>query len=337
MKNFTQWLENISQVSINNKVFDAEMQQAAEKIIHSLHDQADKVRSFQPNQFLQRIQQSLVNYPDLPKLMQSLQSKNHRWILDQQAKLRDWIMKQDYRQTSNLRTLSRDIFTYVDSLSSNHDVDESQVHQLVQNAIQGTNKNMLVIKQEIEEAVARIPNWSGLPIIIEPSSSHNQYGVDISVTNSALVYLGSDEYAPYFSLFKDLDDHPGIQIDDILEGGDTDFFQNTTIQSDYFNLIAELKNPGSVNKKGKILTLFTARPKKDRETFLRDKTLPTNVFLSNSYDHVEGLARDLGSQEVRDVWKVRIDSRYLTITLDGPVKYYQITSQNAPVLKLELL
>jgi hypothetical protein len=131
---------------------------------------------------------------------------------------------------------------------------------------------MLVIKKEIEDAISHIQNWSGSTVLIEPSSSHNQFNeIDISATDSALVYLGTDEYAPYFSLYKDLDDYPGIQIDDILEGGDTDFFKTPQIQSDYFNLIAELKNPGSTNKKGKSLLCTQHDLKKTEMNSCRQK------------------------------------------------------------------
>ena len=63
--------------------------------------------------------------------------------------------------------------------------------------------------------------------------------------------------------------------------------------------------------------------------------LPVNIFLSDRYDHVEGLSVEYG--EERDIWKVRIDSKYLTQTLDGKVKYYQVTVPNAPVVSMMLL
>ena len=85
-------------------------------------------------------------------------------------------------------------------------------------------------------------------------------------------------------------------------------------------------------KKDKILTLYTARPRKDREQLLANKTLPINVFLTDSQEHAEGLAIDLsGGQGTRDIWMVKINSTYLTKTLDGPVKYYQLTKEHAPM------
>jgi hypothetical protein len=35
-----------------------------------------------------------------------------------------------------------------------------------------------------------------------------------------------------------------------------------------------------------------------------------------------------------EIWKVRIDSKYLTQTLDGPIKYYMVTKDKAPVVSI---
>jgi hypothetical protein len=180
---------------------------------------------------------------------------------------------------------------------------------------------------------SRIPYWNNSPIIISANPAENEYGPMLEPADDALITLGTSKFSPNFSFFQ-IDGK--IEIEDVLEGGDEDFFHSTEIQADYFNLVNELKKPGSTNR-GKILTLYTARPRKDREQFLHSNSLPANLFLTNDYDHAEGLAIDLaGSGEKRDIWKVKIDSRYLTQTLDGPIKYYQITVPNAPA-RMELL
>ena len=69
---------------------------------------------------------------------------------------------------------------------------------------------------------------------------------------------------------------------------------------------------------------------------MSSKSLPSNIFLTNNYNHALGLASDLGHNEIRDIWKVRIDSKYIIKTLDGPIKYYQTVS-DAPVISMELI
>ena len=88
---------------------------------------------------------------------------------------------------------------------------------------------------------------------------------------------------------------------------------------------------------GKILTLYTARPVEDRDRFQNTKTLPINLFLTSSLDHATGLADDLSTKGGRrDVYKVRINSKYLTQTLEGSVKYYMVRKDNAPIENISL-
>jgi hypothetical protein len=65
-------------------------------------------------------------------------------------------------------------------------------------------------------------------------------------------------FAPYFSLFQE---EGKFLIDDIIEGGEDDFFQSPQMQADYFSLIGELRNPNSTNK-GKILTFILVQHEK---------------------------------------------------------------------------
>ncbi len=61
-----------------------------------------------------------------------------------------------------------------------------------------------------------------------------------------------------------------------------------------------------------------------------------NIFLTNSLNHADGLARDLSSGEPRDVWKVRVDSKHLIQTLDGNIKYYQTIHPDTPIISISM-
>lgn len=331
MIDFLEWLnEANSSVVIDDRELRQAFKVAAEKIIDSMHERKYQASRLNPQQFIQIIQKELAGYPLLPNLVRALQSKNVRYIFDQQSKLRDWLYKQSNR-TSDLLTISRQIYTYIDTFDQDHHVDESQVWHMVEQAIVGTQQEMAKLKAMIEQAISRIANWGNPPVIISPSVASSQYGgYEIAPTSSASVSLNVGSYPPQFSIFQD---ENRFEIDDVLEGGEPDFFETPQVQSDYFNLINELRKPGSTSR-GRNLILYTARPVADRQQFISQKTLPVNVFLSNDYSDVEGISRDFGK---RDIWKVRIDSRYLTQTLDGKVKHYQITVPNAPVMSLELI
>jgi len=140
-------------------------------------------------------------------------------------------------------------------------------------------------------------------------------------------------WKPSFSYFVSDD---GIEIDDVLEGGDEDFFTDNKIQSDYFNLINSLRNP-NMSVKQKILTLYTARPYKDRKFYLNSKVVPINIFMTSSYNFAEGFAREYGGK--KDIWKVRIMDQYLVKTMDSPEQkqYQTIGDKSVPVESIELI
>lgn len=331
MKKFTQWLkESNSNISVDL----SELQKVFKNLIESLIDFSRKrqqqVASFKPEEFLKNLQSTFSDYPLIRNLINALQSKNHNYIFDQQGKFRAWQSKQPF--DANKSALARQISIYNDAID-NQEFDPNTYYEQVKVLLADSEKNMQVIKKMIEEAVSRIANWNGSSLIIEAIDPQDMSGPVLQAADDARIIFGNDEYAPSFTLFH----HDGkFIVEDVLEGGDTDFFTDHKVQADYFNLINEIQKPGSTNT-GKMITLYTARPKKDRQQYLNATTLPANLFLTNDYGHAEGLAIDLaGSDEVRDIWKVRIDTRYLMKTLDGPVKYYQIVVPDAPA-KLELL
>lgn len=326
MIDFIEWLnENFSQISIDDTNLRKIYNSQALKLIDYLKKEKEKANAFSEKLFFHNIEIQLYNYPLVKNLIQALNSKNIQYIFDQHRKLREWILNQD---NSNLRALSRDISTYIDFIE-NKPLNLQEIWDGVKHNIISSHQEMNKIKSLIEQAIYRIEKWNNTQITIIPEASDNEYGY-ADVATSASILFGNSEYSPQFSIFQ----HDNtIEIDDIIESGDEDFFETNEIQSDYFNLINELKKPGSTSK-GKDLVLYTARPRKDREQLLANKKLPINVFLANDYDHVEGIAKDFGE---RDIWKVKINSKYLTQTLNsGKIKEYQITTE-APIVYLELL
>jgi len=148
----------------------------------------------------------------------------------------------------------------------------------------------------------------------------------------AIIFLGDNiDEDPYFSYFI-IDNK--IIIDDVLEHGDKDFFIDNNVEEDYFQLINNLRNP---NKQDKIITVYTARPMKDREIYLDKSEIPPGIFVASSYNFAEGFAID---NKPRDIWKIKINSKYLIETLNDPSsgKQYQVIGkQNIPVEKISLI
>lgn len=210
--------------------------------------------------------------------------------------------------------------------------------------VRNTKKNMQVIGAKIMRAVSAIGDtWSSPIIAIKPNYTYSDRGgyAEFSpddAPDGANVELkrGTSRYQPGFTMFGD------GTIDDVLDAADRDFFpaNDPALESDYFLLVNELRSPGSAQKqKGKVLTLYTARPKTDRSRYEHAKTVPHGVFLTNSEDRAYRIGMDLAGSTGRDVYLVKIDDRFLIKTLDaGGIKEYQVVGRGkseVPVLKIE--
>jgi hypothetical protein len=183
----------------------------------------------------------------------------------------------------------------------------------------------------VDAALQRVPYWNSGNVTVEPHFSKDHY---LEPIGAASVRIGRHAE---FTVFVN-DSGKINEIEDVLEGGDEDNFQGIEEQADYFNLINEIRRPGSTSK-GKTLVLYTARPTRDRRLYEGARTIPPNIFLSSRFDDAEGIAHDLGGNEVRDVWKVRIKSNHLVETLNIPgLRHHQVVgSRPAPVESIELI
>lgn len=333
MKNFWEWLESQSNITIDSSAYSKAMDNLAVSAIEDEKERLYQASIFDYPKFLETIQKTLAGYPGLKNFLNALNSKNRNYIFDQQRKAHAWLREQpfDMQKFEQLRR----VWTYIDHLEPPGNNGEIEIRRQVENLKRETHQEAEKIKTLIEEAISRIPFWNNSAIKIEinvPTEERNRPLFEKG--DSAYIYVGSGEMAPAFSFFQI---EGRIEIDDVIEGGDTDFFNSPNLQADYFNLINEIKRPNSTNQ-GKNLTLYTARPVKDRDTFIDATTLPINIFLTNDYNHAEGLAIDLaGTDKIRDIWKIRMNSKYLTQTLDGPIKYYQVTIDNAPIQSISLI
>jgi hypothetical protein len=188
-------------------------------------------------------------------------------------------------------------------------------------------KNMQQRAKELVQAVNRLPVWQGSKLTVEAhplwsSSSRKRsfWSDDFEPTGDCYVKVyqgGSDRDAPSFAYYDNK------MVDDVLDAGDSDFFRDSKVEADYFALVQELRHPGKAKAEGeKKVVLYTARPAKDRDVYMKAKTVPANIFLTTSYREAEGYTVEFGGD--RDIWQVAIKKKNLLITLDTPgLKNYQ--------------
>lgn len=299
-----------------------------------------------------------VQFPDIQGLLQAVKTNNRSAIMQFIFKVGDLERKFDKQFYDNWKNTNygtkpsidyRQTFKTITEIMRNlrdredyEPMTDEYVQQNFNELVQQTYQNMQLIAQKISNIISVIPDWSGTPILIEARELDKNSYVQPQDTASVIFGGDSEDYmTPSFTYFMNSETGKD-EIDDILEGGDEEFFppERGNIQMDYFNLVKEIRNPGSSTKAGKMITLYTARPTKDRNIYIDATAIPSNLFLTSSYDRAEGIAIDLGgSDKRRDVWKIRIDSRYLVKTLDdGRVQDYQaIGNGQIPIKSIELI
>lgn len=248
----------------------------------------------------------------------------------------------DDEQQEKLYGMRRTIMDFHEQDKEEKTADEIKTDYLEswEKTLNQSLENAEKAKKLVSSAISRIEGWGNTPVIIElPKKTERDDWYDPNGTLS--VKIGKGRRAPDFTLFINNETGNFEDIGDVIEANDPDFFGDPIQQKNYFDLIAELEKPGSTKKPGKKLRLYTARPVKDRRLYTNAKKVPVGIFLTSDPDRAMGIAGDLsGREKRRDLWSVRIDSRYLVKTLDtGRIKDYQVVGghKTVPVFSMELL
>ena len=324
LKNKYFLLENVNSfVQINLEHYRKSCIRIVEKTLEEIRSRKESLKSFKLN--IDLIKDGLKNYPYLQQLLNSI--NNGKWM----NSLWKWYRAQPPSLENNTFEAMRHLSNYYESLEKDEGLNEKEYYDYANDSIEKTKAGMEIIKQEIERAINNL-DWNGSKVEIRPEMGDSTEELLPISDNSASIIVGKNGL---FSLFKE---NNKFQIDDILElepDEDDEFFNNAQEKQDYYNLISQLQNPNRI-KSDKILTLYTARPVKDRNFYNNTNWLPSNIFLTNSFSHADGLASDLSSGERRDVWRVRINSKYVVKTLDGLIKYYQVIKDKAPIEDISL-
>ena len=263
-------------------------------------------------------------------------NKIGKLIEDLMAFQREVLETGDYKKVEVIRGVIKNIWDYESQLGGYKKYTKADAKKQHQEILKTTQDHMNAIIANIKNAISRMA-WNNTPLVISPNGGFNHDSGWMHGTDSAEVTFGEDNNelgtgAPQFSYFQD---GSKVIIDDVLEAGDDEFFHDPKVEADYFGLVQELRNPGG---KSKIVTVYTARPLSDHEIYINAAQIPSNIFVTTSFNGAEGIALDLGSSEPREVWKIRIDNKYLLNTLDtGSVREYQVVGTGMiPVKSISL-
>jgi hypothetical protein len=249
---------------------------------------------------------------------------------------------------------AKDVRAAIDRLVDDERYTDAMADQDTKGFVAGTRGAMAEAVKVLRGAVGRVASWNGSNITIKPhytpkrpNDPYNPFpwrsieGEDDRLgAKDATVYVhggGLEGGSPYFTLFGGKAVPVRERVEDVLDAGDSDFFADPKVEMDYFNLVAELRAPGST-RTSKVVVLWTARPRRDRARYERAKTIPSGIFLTNQPEDAGALARELPGGE-RDIWRVEVSDKYLVNTLDrGRLQHYQAVApgSDVPVVAMDL-
>jgi hypothetical protein len=253
-------------------------------------------------------------------------------------------MRQDIELREKQREAAR-MLTNLQDATKNNRWTEEQYKENYTRLIQESEAAMQKTVQIVKQAIGRVNNWNGSSAIVEAPEAHKDSDwLNPLNGDSASIHLNHSEnttgYDVEFSYFT-VDGK--TEIDDDLDAGDEEFFTCHKLQEDYFNLINELKKPGSTSGSGKNIWVYTARPVKDRAIYQKAeeaKEIPANLFVTTSEQNAIDLIQDLaGSDKSRDVWKIKINTKYLIDKGNyGSYRHYQTKGNTTvPIVSIHLV
>jgi hypothetical protein len=325
--NLNKLLENSNNIIIKIDGFKKRAYQKIKEFLDDYKSKTQRLMSLEPN--LNSIKEKLKNYPKINELIIAIEKQDKRLLRSASSDLHNYVRSLSFEDRSDVFDTYMHVGEIEDKITG-REINEQEQYKYADEQIKKTYNNMSVVKNMIEQSLSRI-DYNNSEVTIVPSLPES-YEEFIPDSSAGEVVVGSNKNA----LFSFILENNKLIIDDIIEAGEDDeyFFSNNLEKQDYYNLISVLQNPNQI-KKDVILTLYTARPVGDREFYSKTDYLPANVFLTNSFNHADGLASDLGGDERRDIYKVKINSKYLVKTLDGPVKYYMVV-KDAPFENMNL-
>lgn len=255
---------------------------------------------------------------------------------------------QNYSQDRDLRERQREAYRALmdlrDSKEQGNRWGEKEHKESYEKLVQSAQIAMQKMLSKVRDAANRVDGWKGSTIIVEaPTMTKDSDWLSPIGDTTAHIHLNHAENTTGYDVEFLYDEVDGkVEIDDDLDAGDTDFFTCAKLQEDYFNLIGELKKPGSTSK-GKDVWIYTARPFTERKFYQQaeeTKQIPANLFATSTEKSAIELIPDLaGSDKRRDVWKIKINSKYLIEKEDFKnYKYYQTKgTTTVPIINIMMV
>jgi len=221
--------------------------------------------------------------------------------------------KGEWSQIRPFYKLCNDLSTHVQMLLTNDSSDQKieDYHQSLEQQRAQTNQQAEELKAKIQQLVAvSLPPNLNVNIQIIPNLATNEYNTPVIYPAGFSLKLdfGSENtLPPSMSLFYD-EESKGYQVDDVLDFGDTDFFEGQGDAEFYFDLVNFIRTGNLPNQQPvKFVTLYRGMSNDEFMAWLSGQTIPKGKFFTSQ--KTNALAQDIsGEFPELFTFKVRSDA-----------------------------
>lgn len=193
-----------------------------------------------------------------------------------------------------------------------------QADEVIKSSLSESRAILDNFERQVDLAISGLRRWGNYPVTLHAISPESGW-----VVSEARVVIG-DSFTTEFTISNT---PLGLKVGDLVKEENVP----ASLEADALALIDKLKN---VPKYNRILSLYMTRPVTDRRYFemiKRDLSLGIKAALPR---HV--LLTTQPMAEDQDVWKVKIDEKYLREHLcEGDYKEYYIIGDDAPIKWLD--
>lgn len=253
-----------------------------------------------------------LKYPQVSEFLMAISTRNPAKVRQAHNSLSEWFGDAHLESRSQI---DEAMIAYRSLLYQTRTLDEYDAKKIIATLCKESQHNLDRIARQVELATERIRDWYNSELVIRAVPPSQGW-----VVSEAEVMVGQ----PPAMTFTYRQTPTGVEIHDVLDDGGFPPRQ----RQDYASLIAALQNKPKVSR---FVTLYTVQPRSERyvyEAIKRDlalgiqATLPPQIILSES----------IPQNESGDVWRVKLDSKYLREVLyEGDGRHYQLFTSDANI------
>lgn len=257
---------------------------------------------------------SQLHYPLAEEMSMAIRTGDSKRVNHAHLTFKKWA------EYSNPDSFLRDqvetvLFQYQAKLH-NKEFGPNETNDVVNSIVADSQVILEQMAQKIDLAISRIHNWQNHKVVVEGLYPESGW-----VVNEARIIIG-DKFPVSF-----ICECGSLAVKKLEEGE-----APSSIRNDVKNLLEKLRqNP----KYEKILTLFMSRPLSERRFFeiaKRDVSLGIAAALPN---HITLMKNPPAGDS--DVWKVRVEEKYLREIKDENNTQYHIVGNDCPIKWIERL